>query len=295
MPISIDANGCTASAKMSDPFRISAPAAISFSGGRTSAYMLWRIIQAYGGELPPGVKVVFANTGAEFGWTLDFVERCSEAWSVPITWLEYRHGYRGRGRRQRWAEVVTHATASRNKEPFEMLLESKQIVPDRSRRFCTIQLKSLTVRRHLRALGWRSWSNVIGFRADEGGRIDDKLALEAAAPGPELSTFPLSDAGITRPDVLRFWRGQNFDLELDQDGDGGNCDGCFMFSAARLGRMFQKYPERMDWWPRTEQRLGTKTMAPGRSYASIRQVALMQGTLALAWDDASPCSETCGV
>lgn len=280
---------------MTDPFHITGPAVISFSGGRTSGYMLHRIVQAHGGTLPDNVKVVFANTGAEFDWTLDFVQRCSEAWDVPIIWLEFRHGYKGGHRRERWAEVVTHATASRNKEPFDMLLESKRIVPDRGRRFCTMQLKSFTVRRYLKSLGWSAWKNVIGFRADEGGRVDEKTANEMAAPGPETSIFPLADAGINRPDVLRFWKAQNFDLELDADGDGGNCDGCFMFSAARLGRMFQKYPERMEWWPTTEAKFGTKTMAPGRSYASIRDVATRQGSLMLAWDDASPCNETCGV
>ena len=35
---------------------------ISFSGGRTSGYMLHRILEA-NGDLPDRVKVLFANTG----------------------------------------------------------------------------------------------------------------------------------------------------------------------------------------------------------------------------------------
>jgi hypothetical protein len=38
-----------------DPFLITGPAVISFSGGRTSGYMLHRIVQAHGGmALPSG-------------------------------------------------------------------------------------------------------------------------------------------------------------------------------------------------------------------------------------------------
>lgn len=48
-----------------DPFFIKGPAVISFSGGRTSGYMLWRILQAHDGKLPDDVYVMFANTGLE--------------------------------------------------------------------------------------------------------------------------------------------------------------------------------------------------------------------------------------
>ena len=278
-----------------DPFYITGPAVISFSGGRTSGYMLWRILQAHFGMLPDDVLVCFANTGREMPATLDFVRDCGASWNVPIVWLEFRHARKdGATRRHRWSEVVSHNSASRNGEPFDMLLESKRIVPDRSRRFCTEELKVRTILRYLTMeLGWTAWQNVIGFRADESVRIEDKQKQETETPGVFWSSFPLAAAGVQKLEVMRFWRDQPFDLRLDADGDGGNCDGCFMFSSERLGRMFIKYPERMDWWVKTEQRLGTKTMAPGRSYESVRQTALNQGVL--AWDDASPCNEVCGV
>lgn len=277
-----------------DPFHITGPAVISFSGGRTSAYMLWRILQAHGGTLPDDVVVCFANTGREMPATLDFVRDCGAAWNVPICWLEFRHGMKPDAkRRHRWAEVVSHNSASRNGEPFNMLLESKRIVPDRSRRFCTEELKVRTIIRYLtQNLGWQNWSNVIGFRADESVRIENKRAQEMTTFGYFVSALPLAEAGIQTMDVMRFWRAQPFDLRLDKDGDGGNCDGCFMFSSAKLGRMFLKHPDRMDWWVRKEADLGTKTMAPGRSYESIRHLAFNQGTL--AWDDASACLHGCG-
>jgi 3'-phosphoadenosine 5'-phosphosulfate sulfotransferase (PAPS reductase)/FAD synthetase len=280
----------------SDPFLVTAQAVISFSGGRTSGYMLWRVLQAHGGTLPDGVVACFANTGREMPATLDFVRDCGAAWNVPIRWLEFQHGYiDGRKRRTRWADVVSHNSASRDGEPFDRLLESKKIVPDRERRFCSEQLKVLTIKRHVMDdLGWKTWLNVVGLRADEGSRIDEKRASDAARADPFTTIFPLDEAGISKMDVLRFWREMPFDLKLDADGDGGNCDGCFLFSAERIGRMFRKYPERMAWWPNIEARLGSKTMVPGRSYADIRRVALAQGTL--PWDDAAPCANSaCGV
>ena len=46
---------------------------ISFSGGRTSGYMLYKILEANNG-LPSNAKVIFTNTGREMEQTLDFVQ-----------------------------------------------------------------------------------------------------------------------------------------------------------------------------------------------------------------------------
>ena len=62
---------------------------LSFSGGRTSAFMLNRVLDAYDGKLPDHFQVCFSNTGKEMPETLDFVRDCQERWDVPITWLEY--------------------------------------------------------------------------------------------------------------------------------------------------------------------------------------------------------------
>lgn len=116
---------------MTDPFLITGPAVISFSGGRTSAYMLWRILQAHGGTLPDDVVVCFANTGREMPATLDFVARCGEAWGVHIHWLEFR------ARAETGFEVVNHNSASRHGEPFAALLSAASALPNPVQRFCT--------------------------------------------------------------------------------------------------------------------------------------------------------------
>lgn len=74
-------------------FRIEGPAAVQCSFGRTSGYLLWLILQAHGGRLPPDVHVMFENTGKEASETLAFGHELSRRWGVSITWLEYERHY----------------------------------------------------------------------------------------------------------------------------------------------------------------------------------------------------------
>ena len=76
---------------MTNPYQLTEQnTLISFSGGRTSAFMLYKILEASDFQLPKTVQVVFANTGREMPETYDFVQRCGDEWGVHITWLEYR-------------------------------------------------------------------------------------------------------------------------------------------------------------------------------------------------------------
>ena len=101
-----------------NPFLIDGPTLVSFSGGRTSAYMLKKIIDAYDGTLPDDVVVAFANTGREREETLRFVHDCATAWNVRVRWIEWRDTP------ERFEEVG-YNSASRNGEPFAQLIQKK--------------------------------------------------------------------------------------------------------------------------------------------------------------------------
>ena len=227
------------------PFAINGPAVISFSGGRTSAYMLHRILQEHNGRLPPNVVVLFANTGREMPATLDFVRDVGAAWDVPITWLEFtkraKDGYK----------VVNHNEAARAGEPFEALLRSASALPNPVQRSCTTEMKIRTIKRYvMRELRWQHWTNVIGIRADEPKRIENKRK-----PTKERwkISMPLVDDGTTKETVLAFFKQQPFDLRLAGPWEG-NCDGCFLKSRAAIMRMIHDHRDRMDWWPAQEAR-----------------------------------------
>lgn len=253
---------------MSDPFLIQGPAVISFSGGRTSAYMLWRILQAHGGELPHDVVALFANTGKEREETLRFVDRCAVNWGVTVIWLE-AGGPRG-------FQFTSYGKAARNGEPFAELIARKKFTPNAMARFCTQELKVRPMLAYA-ALRWpeRPYTEAIGLRADEPWRVA-KMVGRNSEQGRQC-VAPLAKAGVRKEDVLAFWAAQDFDLELPRSG-AGNCDLCFLKSRRTLERLIAEDPARADWWIAQETASGGRFVTE-YSYADLKGAAVAQGDL----------------
>lgn len=233
---------------MRDPFLIDSPTCISFSGGRTSAYMLWRVLQAHQMSLPREAVVCFANTGKEDEATLNFVNECSRRWNVPIHWLEYQWH---EDAKQRW-KVVTFETASRNGEPFEAAIRSRRYLPNPVTRFCTTLLKIRPFAQYLKTLG-DDWQQMVGIRADEQRRVA-KIRANPSEEGFDR-IMPLADAGVTKEMVGHFWRNNDFDLQLPNFNGvttHGNCDLCYLKGGSQIMSLIREKPERAVWWARME-------------------------------------------
>jgi len=232
---------------MTDPFRIDSPTCISFSGGRTSAYMLWRVLQSNGG-LPPEAIVCFANTGKEDEATLRFVRDCGANWNVPITWVEYRNDEQGYA-------VVDFETASRNGEPFEAIILKRNYLPNPVARFCTVELKILVMERFTLNCQNCEWLNMVGIRADEPWRVAKIRANPTGGRKSMYRAMPLNDAGVTIADISDFWDAQPFRLELPAPNGktlAGNCDLCFLKGGKQIESLIAEKPERAVWWARME-------------------------------------------
>lgn len=239
---------------------------ISFSGGRTSGYMLHQILEQ-NGDLPERAKVVFANTGREMAETLDFVHECSERWNVPITWLEYK-------KPMPKFEVVNHNLAARGGEPFSDLINASRYIPNTMRRKCTEELKVKTIKRYLVSQSWKRWVNTIGIRADEAQRVKDSKDKRW------VNWFPVYDAAATKDDVAKFWKEQVFDLRLSIVNGvtpQSNCDGCFLKSELKLAEMWRDHPDRMQWWSDIEKKFGHTFRYDGISYQQIKDNVERQG------------------
>lgn len=234
-----------------NPFFIEGPAVISFSGGRTSGYMLRRILDA---GLQPDCHVLFANTGKERPETLAFVRECSRRWNVEIHWLEY-----GRGE-------IDPDTASVNGEPFDLLIQKKKMLPFPRGRFCTSVLKLGMFTDYMRARGHDWWTNVMGIRADEPRRV-----ANLAAPSDERTWdnhMPLARVGVGVADVTAFWLNQPFDLGL-RPGDG-NCDLCMLKGTTLRQSLMRQWPGASKWWIDHEAKMGATFRADTEDYASLQ-------------------------
>jgi 3'-phosphoadenosine 5'-phosphosulfate sulfotransferase (PAPS reductase)/FAD synthetase len=193
---------------MTNPYLIQGPALISFSGGRTSGYMLKQILDAHGGTLPDDVHVCFANTGKEREEALRFVHECESRWGVQIIWLEWRSRLKRSPLAERF-EIVGFNSAAREGEPFKALIASKKAVPNAVHRWCTEHLKNAgflptSWRRRATSTGLTS----LGCVADELRRAAKKeVQNENRSVSLGTSVMPMVKAHITKADIRRFWFG----------------------------------------------------------------------------------------
>ncbi len=275
-----------------NPFFIKGPALISFSGGRTSGYMLKHILDAHGGALPPDVHVAFANTGRELPETLDFVQECSDRWNVHITWLEYDPAAEHK------TAIVNHNSASRDGEPFIAVIENSRsgMLPNPVTRFCTVEMK---IRRFYMLMhkiwGYDRWTSIVGLRADEMHRVNKQIRRNGLGKERFHTGMPLADAGVTKRDVQAFWQGQPFDLRLlnvNGTTPDGNCDLCFLKSEGAILSAMRRRPELAPWWIERERIAMDRNVSvetrndsvrrfrmDRRSYAALLDASQRQGDL----------------
>lgn len=231
---------------------------ISFSGGETSGYMLWWLLQ-HKSHLYD-IKVVFANTGNENEETLEFVQKCSEYFKVDIVWVEAvpRWAIIFNGKKivtenfkqfqllRKWQikrgikpvfpsegthfKIVDFETASRRGEPFEKVIQ-RYGIPNKVYLHCTRELKLNPMTKYMRSIGWKKgdYYTAIGIREDEIDRVDAKRK-------EKMLLYPLvSDQPMTKPKINFWWSQQPFRLMLK--GYQGNCKDCHKKSHNKLMTM----------------------------------------------------------
>lgn len=272
---------------------------ISFSGGRTSAYMTHMIMQNFAHEYD--IQVVFANTGQEHPKTLDFVRKCDEHWGFNTVWLEAVVDPRkGKGTTHK---IVDYYTASRDGSPYHETIR-KYGLPNQTFRFCTRELKLRPIESYRKSVGYDKGLTAIGIRIDEMRRV------VADAEAKHRIVYPLVDWMPTaKGEILHWFKQQPFDLEIPEHL--GNCTWCFKKSLRKLIMVADQMPESFKFpalmekhyshvGPEPEERKPRKIFREYRTTADILKMARdederRRNADAIAIDDATrnECDESC--
>lgn len=203
---------------------------ISFSGGKTSAYMAKRIIEEYKDKAE--IVTVFANTGQEHEKTLEFVNKCDKEFGLNVVWIESLIHHNKR--KSSTFKVTNFNNATRNGSLFEDMIK-KYGIPNMTFPHCTRELKTNPLHSYVKQK-WKvgTYHTAIGIRADEIDRINEnyeKLKL----------WYPLANWGVTKKDINEFWLKQSFNLEIPEHL--GNCTWCWKKSNKKLMKLVNECPE----------------------------------------------------
>jgi hypothetical protein len=211
---------------------------VSFSGGRTSAYMskLMKAVYADKYEL----LFVFANTGEEHENTLRFVDHCDKEFGLNVVWVEADVDQRKR--RATGFRVVTFETAARSGigGPFEDVI-AKYGIPNRSYPHCTRELKLRPIYAYAASIGWKrgEYECAVGIRADELRRVRPNAAAEGIIY-PLVHLHP-----VDKQDINGWWDEQPFNLEIEERW--GNCKTCWKKSDAKLFANMDEDPDAFEF------------------------------------------------
>lgn len=229
---------------------------ISFSGGRTSAYMLWWLINCWDKRDEYEIIVVFANTGVEAEETLVFIQQCEDNFGVKIHWVE---AVPVQSKRGKWWGVthkeVEFITASRHGEPFEEMIKHLGI-PTSNAPFCSDQLKRKAIQSYLKSIGWKKYYKALGIRSDEIDRMNPKFKKLRIV-------YPLIDWNPkTKSEITEWWKQQSFNLEVHEDE--GNCKNCWKKDMLRLVRNARRNPSSFEWWQSMTNKYGNINTRPSQ-------------------------------
>ena len=168
--------------------------------------------------------LTFQNTGREHPGTYEFLRKLDDALGGRIVWLEFRKPKtKGDAPKNFGFEIVDHRTADKTGKPFSDFMEAiaeyrmihkneSHVSPSSNMRICTAYMKARVQKHYIESLGISEYDSMVGLRSDEPTRVSRMIGYSTQRVSYRC---PLSDAGITKPDVMDFWKRQTFDLKIE--------------------------------------------------------------------------------
>lgn len=259
---------------------------VSFSGGRTSAFMCWWLITHMSHIY--NMHFCYANAGLEHEKTLEFVDKVDKYLKLNLTWVEaVINEQNGIGTDY---TIVDFSSACRDNRLFKDLSKSYGLA-NKEFPHCTRELKIVPIKKFADDyFGFKNYRQALGIRIDEPRRfkIDFNNYIQPLA----------SFLKVTKQDVLEFWKKQPFDLEIDEHY--GNCVGCYKKSDKKLKMIADENPNYFDSFIDLENnysKVKTKEEKGARIiYRGFRTAYEVKHNLKLPLNlqDIDECAEECG-
>lgn len=195
---------------------------VSFSGGRTSAYLV-NLMR----NRDPNTRFLFMDTGAEHPGTYQFIRDVVTHWRISLVCLRVVvNPILGKGNSYR---VVSVDEIGPDLQPMRDIFE-KYGTPYVHGAFCTRAMKMDVFERYCKD-NFSEYHTWIGIRVDEPARLKKREGVSYLA---DISQFEKSD-------VLLWWKQQPFDLAIPEHL--GNCVFCIKKGTNKIALAARDEPE----------------------------------------------------
>jgi hypothetical protein len=271
---------------------------VSFSGGRTSAYLCKIMIETFGRD---NVDFIYMDTGAEHQKTYDFIRNVNREFGLDLVCLRGDFNQPlGKGHKY---HIVDIENIKPDLEPYRAMV-NKYGTPTVASGWCTSRMKEEAHDKYCNdKYGKGNYQTWIGIRADEPKRLGGVGKRDNLRYMSEIT-----DA--EKYDVLKFWSKMPFDLGIDEWL--GNCVFCFKKSNLKLAAAQRDEPELYIKWlemiesaPDRNKKDGRNSMHMYRKQKTLPElIAVFDGSTGQEIKarirgskmiDINSCSESCEV
>lgn len=197
---------------------------VSFSGGRTSAYLV-HLIKTLG----MNATYIFMDTGAEHPETYKFIRNVVQHWGIDLICLRVKYNPElGKGNDY---DVLEIDDIGPDYGPWVGMLK-KYGCPSVEAPYCTSRMKTEPHDKYCNdRFGKGNYVTWLGIRADEPKRLKPRAGVRYLA---EISDFD-------KADVLEWWKEQPFNLGIEEHL--GNCVFCIKKGLNKVALAAKDEPE----------------------------------------------------
>jgi len=233
---------------------------ISFSGGRTSAYLVHLF------KSDPNAHFVFMDTGAEHPATYQFVKDIVKHWKINLVCLRtVVDPKKGKGCGYK---VIQLDDLKQDLQPWKDMLK-KYGSPYYNTPFCTARMKTEPFEKYCAETFGKNFERWIGIRFDEPNRLPievlEKLDLPIhndAKHQKEGFRYLAEICEFEKDAVLDWWEQQPFDLAITEHL--GNCVFCIKKGLNKVALAAKDEPEMAVKWIGVTE--GLDVRSEGRKY-----------------------------